>query len=42
MGINFAPLVTDLFLFCSERDFMTFLSADEQADIIEAFHTTSR
>ena len=28
MGINCAPLVADLFLFCYERDFMTSLSDD--------------
>ena len=33
-----APLVADLFLFCYERDFMTSLSDDNQADIIEAFN----
>ena len=32
----------DLFLFCYERDFMTSLSDDNQADIIEAFNSTSR
>ena len=37
-----APLVADLFLFCYERDFMTSLSGDNQADIIEAFNSTSR
>ena len=37
MGTNCAPLVADLFLFCYERDFMTSLSGDNQADIIEAF-----
>ena len=42
MGTNCAPLVTDLFLFCYERDFMTSLSDDNQADIIEAFKSTSR
>ena len=41
MGTNRARLVTD-FLFCYERDFMTSLSDDNQADIIEAFKTTSR
>ena len=41
MGTNCAPLVADLFLFCYERDFMTFLSDDNQADIIEAFNATS-
>ena len=42
MGINCVPLVADLFLFCYERDFMTSLSDDDQADIIEAFNPTSR
>ena len=42
MGTNCAPLVADLFLFCYERDFMMQLSDDEQADIIDAFNTTSR
>ena len=42
MGTNCAPLVADLFLFCYEIDFMTFLSDNNQADIIEAFNSTSR
>ena len=42
MGTNCAPLVADLFLFCNERDFMMSLSDDKQADIIDAFNTTSR
>ena len=42
MGTNYAPLVADLFLFCYERDFMMSLSDDKQADIIDAFNTTSR
>ena len=42
MGTNCAPLVADLFLFCYERDFMMSLSDDKQADVIEAFNTTSR
>ena len=42
MGINFAPLVEDLFLFCYERDFMMALSDAKQADIIDAFNTTTR
>ena len=42
MGTNCAPLVADLFLICYERDFMTSLSDDNQADIIEAFNSTSR
>ena len=42
MGANSAPLVADLFLVCYERDFMTSLSDDKQADIIDVFNTTSR
>ena len=42
MGSNCAPLVADLFLFFYERDLMTFLSEVKQADIIEAFKSTSR
>ena len=42
MGTNCAPLVTGLFLFCYERDFMMSFSDDKQADIIDAFSTTSR
>ena len=42
MGTNCAPLVADLFLFCYERDLMMSLFDDKQADIIDAFKTTSR
>ena len=42
MGTNCARLVADLFLFCYERDFITSLSGDYQADIIETFNSTSR
>ena len=42
MGTICAPLVADLFLFCYERDFMMSLSDDKQADVIDAFNTTSR
>ena len=42
MGTNCAPLIADLFLFCYERDFMLSLSDNNQADIIEAFNSTSR
>ena len=42
IGTNCAPLVADLFLFCYERDFMMSLSDDKQADVIDAFNTTSR
>ena len=42
MGTNCAPLVADLFLFCYETDFIMALSYDKEADIIDAFNTTSR
>ena len=42
VGINCLSLVADLFLFCYESDFMMSLSDDKQADIIDAFNTTSR
>ena len=42
MGTNCVPLVADLFFFCYERDFMTSLSRENQADIIWAFNSTSR
>ena len=42
MCTNCAPLFADLFLFCYERDFMMSLSDDKQADISDAFNTTSR
>ena len=42
MGTDCAPLVADLFLFCYERDFMLSLSDNNQADIIEAFNSSSR
>ena len=41
MGTNFSPFVADLFLFY-ERDFMLSLSYNNQADVVEAFNTTSR
>ena len=42
IGTNCAPLVADLFLYCYERDFMNSLNQDNQADVIEAFNSTSR
>ena len=42
VGTNCAPHVADLFLFCYERDFMLSLSDDNQAEVIEAFNSTSR
>ena len=42
MGTNCVSLIADLFLFCYERHFMMSLSDDKQADVIDAFNTTSR
>ena len=42
MGTNCAPLVTDLFLICYERNFMMSLSVENQSEIIETFSSTSR
>ena len=41
-GNNCARLVAHLFLFCYERDFMRSLSDDKQANITDAFKSTSR
>ena len=41
METNCARLVEDWFRFCYERDFMKSLSRENQADIIEAFNSTS-
>ena len=42
MGTNCAPLVSDLFLFCYERDFMKFPTKEKRYDMIDAFNSTSR
>ena len=42
MGTNCAPLDADLVLLCYERDFVLYLSDNNQTDIIEAFNSTSR
>ena len=42
MGTTCAPLVSDLFLFCYEREFITSFFYYNQPDIIEAFYSTSR
>ena len=36
IGINYAPLAADLFLFCFERDFMLSYSVNNQAGVIES------
>ena len=40
MGTNCAPLVADLLLPCYERDFMLFLSDDNQSEVIGAFNSS--
>ena len=42
MGTNCAPFVVELFLYCNERDVMLSLSDNNQADVVEAFNSTSR
>ena len=42
MGTYCAPLIADLFLFCYERDFMASFSYHKEAEIIQAFNSTSR
>ena len=42
MGTNCDPLVTNLLIFCYERDFIISLSDDNQAVISEALNSTSR
>ena len=41
MGTSCAPLIADLFLFCYERDFMATLYYNKEAEIIQAFNSTS-
>ena len=36
MATNCAPIAVDLFLFCTERDFMVSLSEEKQSAVIEA------
>ena len=42
MDANCATLVADLFSYCYDRDVVDSLSYDNQADVIEAFISTSR
>ena len=44
MGTNCAQLVhvADIFLYCYERDFMDSPNHDNQANVIEAFNSSSR
>ena len=42
MGTDCATLVACLFVFCYEKDFMLSLPDNNQADVVEAFNSTSR
>ena len=42
VGINCAPLIADLFLFCYERDFMSNLRKSKQFNLKDMFHDTCR
>ena len=42
MGTYCAPLISDLFFFCYEKDFMLSLSDNNLTDFVEAFDSTSR
>ena len=42
MGTNCAPLIADLFLYCYERDFMSYLLKSKRFDLIDMFNDTSR
>ena len=42
IGTNCAPLIADLFLFCYERDFMSYLLKSKQYDLIDMLYDTSR
>ena len=42
MGINCAPLIADLFLYCYERDFMSNLHKSKRFDLIDKLNDTSR
>ena len=41
-GFRSAPLISDLFLFCYERDFMSNLHKSKRYDLIDMFNDTSR
>ena len=42
MGTNCAPVIANFFRFSYERDFMKSFPRENQADIIDAFNSTSR
>ena len=41
-GTNCAPLISDLFLYCYERAFMSNLQESKRFDLIDKFNNTSR
>ena len=42
IGTNCAPLIADLFLFCYERDFMSYFHKSKQYDLEDMLNDTSR
>ena len=42
MGTNYAHLIADLVLVCYERDFMASLWYDKEAELRQAFNSTSK
>ena len=42
MGTNYVPLITVLFLYCNERDFMSNFQKFKRFDLIDKFNDTSR
>ena len=42
MGTNYSPLAADLLMFCYDIGFMLSFSDNYQADVVEAFTSTSR
>ena len=42
MDTNCAPFITDLFLFCYDRDFMSNLHKSKQYDLIDTYYDTCR
>ena len=41
MGTNCAPLITDLFLYCYEKDFMSNLHKSKKLDLVDKYKDTS-
>ena len=42
MGTNCAPVIADLFFYCYEKDFMSYLHKSKKLDLVAKFYDTSR